>query len=37
MGKINEKLKENYHLVPIIGFTIFVIAIIIIALIASIN
>lgn len=37
MGKFNEKLKENYYLVPLIGFTIFVIGIIILALIASMN
>lgn len=35
MGKFN--LKENYHLTPLIGFTIFVIGIIIVALIASMN
>ncbi len=37
MGKFKEKLKKNYHLTPLIGFTIFVIGIIIIALIASMN
>lgn len=37
MGRITEKLKEKYHLTPIIAFTIFVIALTIIALIVSVN
>lgn len=37
MSKKKWDLKDNYYLTPLIGFTIFVIGIIIIALIASMN
>lgn len=37
MSKNKRNLKDNYYLTPLIGFTIFVIGIIIIALIASMN
>ena len=37
MGKFNEKLKENYCSVPLVAFTIFAIAMVIIALIISMN
>lgn len=33
MGRLTEKLKEKYHLTPIIAFAIFVIVLIIVALI----
>ena len=35
MGKFNEKLKENYHFLPLILFVTFAISMIIILLIAS--
>lgn len=35
MGKFNEKLKENYHFLPLILFVIFAISMIMIVLIAS--
>ena len=37
MGKFNEKLKENYCLVPLVAFTIFAIAMVLIVLIVSMN
>lgn len=37
MGKFNEKLKENYYLVPLIGFAIFIGTMLIIAFIGSMN
>ena len=37
MGKFNEKLKENYCLVPLVAFSIFAIAMVIIVLIATMN
>lgn len=37
MSKFNEKLKENYILVPLLGFAIFSISMIIITFIFSMN